>query len=179
MEITIDTDQPDRKSRKNIIVRNGIIFVFILIIILLITHMFRDKMMEYTNTIAWIEYAMLLVAIIITQIQLRENVYGGKMLYGQAMGSGMLFVVLVTLAFSIFTLLFYLFIGPEILGEMEQIAENTLREQGKSEKEVEMAMAFSSRIFTPVGMFVLVIVGYLFVGAIMSAIASIFTQRSR
>ncbi|MFI5171093.1 MAG: DUF4199 domain-containing protein [Chitinophagales bacterium] len=179
MEETIDIKPSDTKARTNIILRNGLLFVFILIIIMLITHMFRETMMEKSNQIAWIEYLMLLVAIIITQMQIRQKVYDGKMAYGQAFGSGMLFVALVAAVFSVFTLIFYLFIGPEVLNEMKVIAENTLREQGMDETEVKKRMDFTVKIFTPVGMFVVSLVGYLFVGTILSLIASIFTQRSR
>lgn len=182
MEQPIDNSEireTDRPSRKNLIIRNGAVFACVLIIIMLITHIFRDKISDQTQRIAWGEYLMLLAAIVVTQLDARTKIYDGKMVFGQAFSTGMLFVVFVTAVFSVFTLLFYLFVAPEVLGEMVVIAENTLREKGLTEDQIDMQMKFSERIFTPVGMFVMVIVGYLFVGTIMSLIGSLFTQRNR
>ncbi len=169
----------DYKLRSNIIVRNGLIFAFLLIIIMMVTHMFREKIGDSVSNIAWGEYGLFLVAIIITQLDARSRVYNGIINFGQAFGTSMLFVVLVTAIFSVFTLIFYLFIGPEVLGEMVVIAENSLRDKGIAEDQIQAQMEFSRRIFTPVGMFIMAIVGYLFVGTIFSLLASLFTQRNK
>lgn len=184
MESNLDENQifddgPDFAARKKIILRNGTIFVFVLIIVMLVTHIFRASISDQAQRIAWGEYLLLLVTIIVTQLDIRSKVYAGKISFGQAFTSGMLFVAFVAGVFSIFTLVFYLAIGPEVLKEMVVIAENSLREKGLTEDQIDAQMAFSSRIFTPVGMFVMTIIGYLFVGAIMSLIASLFTQRQR
>lgn len=184
MENNLDQQQvfengPDFGARKKIILRNGTVFVFVLIIIMLITHIFRATISDQAQNIAWGEYLLLLITIIVTQLDIRSKVYEGKMTFGQAFTSGMLFVAFVAAVFSVFTLVFYLAIGPEVLEEMVVIAENSLRERGMTEDQIDAQMAFSNRIFTPFGMFIMTIIGYLFVGAIMSLIASLFTQRQR
>ena len=171
--------EPDLGIRSKVILRNGTVFSFLLIIIMLVTHIFREDMSAHTQRIAWAEYGLLLIAIIVTQLDIRTRVYDGKIVFGQAFTSGMLFVAYVAAVFSVFTLLFYLFIGPGVLDEMVVIAENTLRERGLTEDQIDAQMQFLEKIFTPVGMFIMVIIGYLFVGAIMSLIASLFTQRNR
>lgn len=172
-------DAPDFSIRKKIILRNGTIFVFILIIVMLVTHMFRATISDQVQRIAWAEYLLLFVAIIITQLDIRSKLYNGKLQFGQAFTSGMLFVAFIAGVFSVFTLVFYLIIGPEVLNEMVVIAENSLREKGMTEEQIDQQMAFSARIFTPVGMFIMTLIGYLFVGVIMCLIASLFTQRQR
>lgn len=184
METGLDQNQlpeetPVSGGRSKIVIRNGAVFALLLIIIMLITHMFRDSLSQHTQSIAWGEYVLLLIAIIITQLDVRGKVYNGKMLFGQAFSTGMLFVALVTAIFSVFTLVFYLAIGPDVLNEMKVIAENSLREKGLDEDQIRTQMQFSERIFTPVGMFIMVIIGYLFIGVIMSLLASLFTQRNR
>lgn len=175
----IQQHEPDLGVRSKVILRNGTVFAMLLIIIMLVTHMFRADLSEHTQRIAWGEYGLLLVAIIVTQLDLRARVYDGRILFGQAFTSGMLFVAYVAAVFSVFTLVFYLFIGPGVLDEMVVIAENSLRERGLTEDQIDAQMQFSEKIFTPVGMFIMVIIGYLFVGTIMSLIASLFTQRNR
>lgn len=64
--------------------------------------------------------------------------------------------------FSVFTLMFYMFIAPEILSEMITIAENSLKSQGYSGEDLEDRMTFTRRIFTPFGMFLISVIGYLF-----------------
>lgn len=184
MEEIIDQQDPlkpeqmPEKSRSKIVFRNALIFTFILIIILLLTHMMREKMMEKNQSIAWGEYALLFGAIIVTQMQVRTDIFQNRLSFSQAFTSGMLFVILVALMFAVFVLIFYSFIGHEMLDEMKTLSENTLRDKGKSEEEIKTAMSFTGRIFTPVGMCIMTVIGYCFVGTIESLIASLFTQRS-
>lgn len=167
-----------RKSRKPIILRNAILFSLLLMGILLTTHFVGEGTSITTTQIALAEYVLLLLAVLITQLEVRSKIYNGLMAFNSAFGSGMIFVLLVTVIFSVFTLIFYMFIAPEILDQMVKIAENSLISQGHTGEDLEDRMTFTRRIFTPFGMFMISVIGYLFFGAIMTLISSIFTQRT-
>lgn len=164
-------------SRKNLITRNALVLSAILIGILLATHFFSDG--SSSTRIAIGEYVILLVAIIVTQMEVRDKIFGGLMPFDKAFGTGIMMVFIVTAVFSIFTLIFYLLIAPDLLAEMRVIAENSLRAQGQEESEIADRMVMTNRIFTPLGMFLMAIIGYLFMGSVMTLIGSIFTQRKQ
>ncbi len=178
MEGQVLDDQVVRKSRKPIIVRNAILFVILLISIMLGAHYAGDALPLTTTQIALIEYVLLLFAVLFTQLEVRSKIFDGIMPFNRAFSTGVIFVLIVMAIFSTFTLIFYMFIAPEILNEMITIAENSLKSQGYEGEDLEDRMTFTRRIFTPFGMFLVSVIGYLFFGLIMSLIASIFTQRT-
>ena len=178
MEVQAGSDQELRSSRKPIIVRNALLFVILLIVVLLATHFAGDSTSITTTQIALVEYVLLLIAVLITQLEVRGKIFNGIMPFNKAFSTGMIFVLIVTAVFSVFTLFFYMFIAPEILTEMITIAENSLISQGHAGDDLNDRMTFTRRIFTPFGMFLVSLIGYLFFGLIMSLISSIFTQRS-
>lgn len=176
MEPIVQLDvEPVLPSRKKIIVRNALVLSGILIFVLLAAHFFGYG--HLSTRIAIGEYILLLVSIIVTQLEVRDKLFNGALPFDKAFGTGMMMVFIITAIFSVFTLIFYLFIAPELLTEMREIAENSLRAQGQPESEISDRMVMTNRIFTPAGMFLMSIIGYLFMGALMSLIASIFTQR--
>ncbi len=176
MEPVVQIDaEPTLPSRKNLIVRNALVLSGILIFVLLAAHFFGYG--HLSTRIAIGEYVLLLVSLIVTQLEVRDKLFAGALPFDKAFGTGMMMVFIVTAIFSVFTLLFYLFIAPDLLLEMREIAENSLRSQGQPESEIADRMVMTNRIFTPVGMFFMAIIGYLFMGTVMTLIASIFTQR--
>lgn len=179
MDEQFDLDKPQGTPRFKIISRNAGVFAMLLIIMLLMTHIFRETMMEKNTLISWVEYGLLLIAIIITQLQVRENSYNGIMPFGSAFNTGLIFTLLVAAIYSVFTLIFFIAIGPELLQDMRTIAENSLREKGMSDEEVQAGMKFVNMSFTPVGMFIMVLFGFSFFGVILTLIASLFTGRTR
>lgn len=162
-------------SRKPIVTRNAIILVLILIGILLGAHFFA---FGYQNErIAFGEFVLVMVAVIVTQLEVRDKLYKGILPFDKAFGTGMMLVLMVTAIFSVFTCIFYFTLGQEVLIEMKKIAENSLREQGKTEADIVERMTFTNRIFTPLGMFLMSLIGNLFFGTVGTLIASLFTQR--
>ena len=178
MEVQAEEIQVVKNSRKPIIVRNALLFVMLLISIMLGAHFAGDSIPITTTQIALIEYVLLLFAVLFTQLEVRSKIFDGVMPFNRAFSTGVIFVLIVMAIFSVFTLIFYMFIAPEILSEMITIAENSLKSQGYSGDDLEDRMTFTRRIFTPFGMFLVSVIGYLFFGLIMSLIASIFTQRT-
>lgn len=165
--------------RSKIIWRNAIALSLLFVVVLIITDMFREQMMDKSNLMSTIYMIILFAVIILTQIQVRENSYGGIMSFSKAFGTGMLLTLAVAGMFAVFNFIFYSFISPDVLGEAKTLAENTMKEQGKSQEEIDMAMKFTGFAFTPVGILVTTIIFYPIFGLILSLLASLFTQRNR
>ncbi len=175
----IDNLTPERPSRKKYIWTYSIMSAMIFIILLLITHMFREQMMDKNFLMTGIYFIVLIVIVIAAQIQIRSKVYGGVMTYGQAFGSGILVCVFSALMYAVFAFIFYQFIAPGVLDEMLAYTEQQLREKGTSEELIEQSMRFTKLFMSPVGVLFSTIFGHVFIGTIAALLASLFTQRQR
>jgi hypothetical protein len=112
MEQQIDQITPERPSRKKYVWTYAIISAMTFIIVLLITHMFRDKLMEKNFLISALYFIILMIVIIAAQLQIRAKVYGGAIGFSQAFCSGLLVAVFSALIYGAFSFLFYQFIAP-------------------------------------------------------------------
>ncbi len=169
----------ERPSRKKYVWTFAITSAMIFIIVLLITHMFRDQLMDKNFIITGLYFVILLIVIIFAQLQIRTKVYNGAMGFGQAFSSGMLISVFSAIMYALFAFIFYQFVAPEVLDEMLAYAEQKMREDGATDEVVEMAMKWTKWFMSPAGILISTIFGHVLMGTIASLIASLFTQRQR
>lgn len=174
-----ELQETNNGSRHPIIRKNAIIVSLVFIVILVVTDMFREQMMELNILFSILYMVILLAGIIVTQNQVRDQVMGGRMTFSKALGTGMLMVLWVTGIFVTFSLLFYLFITPETLTEAKEMAYNQMREEEMSAEEIEMAMKFSGFMFTPAGVTIMSGLTYLFFGFLLSLIGGAVTSRQK
>jgi len=179
MDEQIDQLTPERPSRKKYIWTYSILSTLVFIILLLITHMFREQLMDKNFLMSAVYFIVLCVVLIAAQIQIRSKVYSGIMSYSQAFGAGMLVSVFSALMYAVFVFIFYQFIAPHVLDEMLAYTEQKLREDGNSDEVVSSAMRITGWFMTPLGVFLSTIFGHLIMGTIGSLITSLFTQRQR
>ncbi|MBK7109086.1 MAG: DUF4199 domain-containing protein [Chitinophagales bacterium] len=165
--------------RSKIIWRNAIAITLLFAVVLILTDMFKDQMMEKNNLMSVIYMVVLFGTIIFTQIQVREQSLGGIMSFSKAFGTGMLLALAVALMFGVFNFIFYTVISPDTLSEANRMAETSMREKGNSQEEIDMAMKFTGFMFTPVGILISTIIFYPLFGMLLSLVASLFTQRNR
>lgn len=161
-----------------IIRQNAISLAMVLIIILIITHIFREQLMEYNNWMSVAYFLLVLVTILITQIQVREKSKNGVISYSEAFGVGMKLSLWVAIIFAAFNLLFYLVIFPDASAEILSLAEQSMRDKGMAENEIEMGLKVTKVMVSPLGVFISTLVIYPIMGAISSLLTSAFVQRS-
>jgi Protein of unknown function (DUF4199) len=177
-----DKDQLDNTggvSRSKLVVRNGIAVGLVFIVLLIVTDMFREQMMELNTIFSILYMVILLIGIIVTQNQVRDQSLGGKMMFSKAFGTGMLLVFLVTAIFVVFSALFYLVIAPDTLTEAKDLVYNQMREQEMSKEEIEMAMKFTAFMYTPGGILLMSSISYIFFGTILSLVGAAITSRNK
>lgn len=164
--------------RSEIIWRNAIAITLVFAVVLIVTDMFKDKMMEKNNLMSIMYMVLLFGTVILTQIQVREQSLGGIMSFSKAFGTGMLLALAVAVMFALFNFIFYSFISPDTLDEARRMAETSMQEQGKTQEEIDMAMKITGFMFTPVGILLSTIIFYPLFGLLLSLLASLFTQRN-
>lgn len=164
--------------RSKIIWRNAIAITLVFAVVLIVTDMFKDKMMEKNNLMSIMYMVLLFGTVILTQIQVREQSLGGIMSFSKAFGTGMLLALAVAVMFALFNFIFYSFISPDTLDEARRMAETSMQEQGKTQEEIDMAMKITGFMFTPVGILLTTIIFYPLFGLLLSLLASLFTQRN-
>ncbi len=179
MDDQLDQLNAERPSRKKYVWTYAIISAMIFIIVLLITHMFRDQLMDKNFIITGLYFVILLMIIIFAQLQIRSKVYNGAMGFSQAFGSGMLISVFSAFMYATFAFIFYQFIAPEVLDEMLVYAEQKMREDGATDEVIAMTMKWTKWFMSPAGILISTIFGHVLMGTIASLIASLFTQRQR
>lgn len=179
MEEQNNNSQSPQTTAAKIIRQNAISLSAIFIIVLVVTYLFREQT-KGIESYFWIAYAvMMLFGILYTQMQVRERINGGLITFGEAFGAGFKMSLWVALIFAVFNFIFYQFIFPEAQDEMLQLTEQSMREEGMSEDEIEMGMKMTGFFVSPLGILISTMVIYPILGAIGSLIAAAFTQRSK
>jgi hypothetical protein len=73
--------------------------------------------------VSWVGYLILIAGVVIGTRAYRDEVRGGFINYGTALGFGTLSMFFAALIASVFTYLFYVFIAPDALAKMKILAE--------------------------------------------------------
>jgi hypothetical protein len=179
MEEQNNTSQNPKTLTTKIIRQNAISLSAIFIIVLIGTYLLREQTKDIAQYF-WIAYTILLLfGILYTQVHIREKVNDGLISFGDAFMAGFKMSLWVALIFAVFNFIFYQFIFPEAKDEMLQLTEQSMREKGMSEEEIEMGMKFTGFFVSPAGILISTMVMYPIMGAIASLIAAAFTQRAK
>ena len=172
-------DNPNGQTRNAIVWRNAVAVGLIFIVIIILSNMFRDQVMKMGTGLAIVNGLILLIGIIITQIHVRKEVYNELMSFSKGWGTGMYFVVGVTLITVVFGLLFNTVIAPDTLAEQKELSIQQMREQEMSKEQIEQSMRFIGFMFKPVGAAVIGLVSNLFFGMILSLVGAAVTSKSK
>ena len=178
----IDNHQMEEQTgtpRKNIVWRNAIAVSLIFIVIIIVNYMFREEFLKYATVIAIANGLILLAGIIVTQNQVRNLTYNGIMNFSKALGTGMMFVLFVTLITVVFGLLFNTVIAPDTLAEQKELTIQQMREREMSKEEIDQTLKFTGFIFKPMGAAIIGLLSNLFFGLLLSLIGSAVTSKSK
>ncbi len=131
----------------------------------------------FSKIATWIGYAVAVAGVVLAQLNFRKTL-GGTMLYGQALGVGILTIVFASILSSIYTFVLYQFIDPSLQDQLRLFTEEQIVKQGKvPEDQIEMAVNMATKFQKPVFLLIFGILGSAFLGLIISLITSIFTKK--
>lgn len=117
------------------------------------------------------------VLFIILGIRGLRTRWQGFISYGQALAQGVLISLFGAILLGFFTYVFFAFASPESIQEIKDIAEIQMENQGLDSEQIEMALEMQSKFMTPGIMGIMVVLTYVFLGTIVSLIASAFLKK--
>lgn len=122
---------------------------------------------------------VLVVGIILAQRDFKQR-NAGFMSYGQGLGSGTMLSVVVGLLSTAFTYVYANFVDPEMMTRVLDKARTDMEVKGSmSDAQIDQAMAMSSKFTSGPILLVIVIVGSIFTGLIISLITSAFIKNAK
>ncbi len=154
----------------------GMLIGILLIVIQLVFYFAGGLTSMYS---AYISYAVLLGGIILATKAWRDEVRGGFISYGQALGFGTLTIFFASILVGIYIFLFYKFIDPAAMNLLYEAAEQKMIDKNPNitDAELDMALSISQRLMKPGFMTFSTIFNYTFLGFVMSLITSIFMKK--
>jgi hypothetical protein len=109
----------------------------------------------------------------------RDYELGGYIGYGKAVGTGTLIAVYGGVITGVFTLVFFMYIAPDMVDRIIEAAQQSMSEQGMSDDQIELASKMSRKFMTPGWMLMFSILGNAIMGLIFSLIIAIFLRKEQ
>lgn len=126
--------------------------------------------------VSWMMLVFIAIAIFCYAMATKEfkTAKGGYMSFGEGFRISMIAALIAGVVRNVINYVYVKFIDPEVIDRMQQAMQDTWRQQGLSEQEIEQAQRFTSGFTNPefgliVGIIV-VLLGGLIWGSIVSAI---------
>ena len=133
---------------------------------------------EVSGWIGSLGYLILIGAMAIAMKEYKKSNYG-YMSYGQGLGIGTLVSLFFGILGGVFMYIYTSFIDPNYTSSMMDKQRIELEEKGMSDEQIDHAIAMGESFSSPVMMIVWSIVGYLFIGFILSLIVAAIMKHKR
>ncbi len=131
-------------------------------------------LMEVT-WLSYLSWVILLAGIILGTKHFRDELNGGFISYGKALGFGTLVALFASLLGGIFTFIFFSYLAPDALEQLRDAAEIGMieRDPNATDQQIE----FARMMVNPVIMMIGSIFSMTFVGFVFSLITSAFLKK--
>jgi len=132
----------------------------------------QSKLPQYTS---WV----IQIAFIVMGIKsYRDEDLGGYIGYGKSVGTGILISIFGGIIVALFSIVFFVYIAPEMKQMILDAAQQKMGEQGgMTGEQMEVAMEWTAKMMSPGFLFFFAILGSTIMGLIFSLIISIFMKR--
>lgn len=173
-------EQDINAKKKASIARNslnyGVMLGIVIIIISLLLYVFNLNDQTFAQ---YLSLAIIIAGIIIGILNYRKKINGGFISYGQSLGSGVLIGLFASIVFSIYSIIFFKFIDPDMVNTILKKAHDSMLERNPNmtDDELEMAMSWTRKFMNPFIMAITSTIWLTFMSFIASLIISIFTQK--
>ena len=173
-------EQEINAKKKVSIARNslnyGVATGIVMIIVSLLLYVFG---LSDQTFVQYLSLAIIIAGIIIGILNYRNKSNGGFISYGQSLGLGVLIGLFAAVLVSVYTIIFFKFIDPDMVNVILKKAEENIRErnQNMTDDQVEIAMSYTRKFMNPYIMAVTSTIWLTFMSFIASLIISIFTRK--
>ncbi len=135
--------------------------------------------LEQNSYLRFITTLVLIVGIVLAQREYKQ-LNGGFMSYGEGLTIGALVSIIVGLLGAAFVYVYTTFIDPETMTRAMDKARADMEAKGTmSDAQIDQAMSFSAKFTSGPILLVFVILGTLFMGFLVSLIASAFVKNPK
>ncbi len=133
--------------------------------------------LSFNKWLGYVSYLFIIAGIILGMKSYRDNVQGGFINYGKALGIGVLISLIAGIISALYFLIHINFVDTEFLAKSQQFTEEQMLSKGLTEEQVEMQIEMTSKFMRPGFMFIMSIVGNVFMGTIISLIIAAFVKK--
>lgn len=133
--------------------------------------------LTFETWVSYLTYPVLIAGAVYAQLSYRKSL-GGEMTYGQALGVGVMSIIVASVLSSIYSYVLYTVIDPSLLDQIRVMTEQRIIEQGVPDEQLDTAMNIAMKFQTPIAITVMGILGGALIGLIISLVTAIFTKKN-
>ena len=167
----MDTNKPSKSKHA---FSSGLIMGLVLMILSLVTYVFELYDQKWFNYVSWVALG---VGIYLAVKKYRDEVAGGYISYGSALGYGVLFSFIASLVASIVNYIYLGYIDDGFITYTLEQAEMQMYESGQSDEQIEMAISMTRKMTSPIMMGIWGVFGITLLGLVLSLIISAFVKK--
>ena len=165
-----------KRTQTKVAIHYGALYGLAAIAVSLLFYFFKtdiqSKLPQYS---AWV---VQIVFIAMGIKSFRDEDLGGYISYGKSVGTGILISIFGGIIAAIFSIVFFVYIAPEMKQMILDAAQQKMGEQGgMTDEQMEIAMEWTAKMMSPGWLFFLSILGSVVMGLIFSLIISVFMKR--
>lgn len=169
----------EKPSTARVALKWGVISALISIaysVVMILIDKYQDPSMNTPNFIFGIVVA---VGVLIFAMREFRTLNDGYLSYGQGLGVGTLTSAVAGVISGIFTFIYVRFIDPTVMDKSLDRVRDEWERQGMDESAMEQAEKLTSMMMTPGALFLITVLGSLFIGFILSLIIAAVMRRDR
>lgn len=155
----------------------GLVMGVALIALSLITHIMG--VVKPPFWVSLLNYAVFIGVIVYGTVKYRDEVLGGSISYGNALGFSVLICIFGSIISTFYFVLYLTVIDPDFVTKLIEITEEEMLNRGLPEEQIEAAMSMTKKFMSPLFMTISGFFGSIFMGTIFSLITSIFIKKDK
>jgi cation transport ATPase len=179
-----DQSETPRKSLTNRATTAGAYAAGVSILLGLIIYLAgMNKQMMADTTLKWLNnlllFAILFYFVYKAAQQYRDIDRGGYLSIGNGLGLGTLAGVIAGLISAVWTVVFMIFIAPEMSAQIKEITMEQMAQSGQSEEKIEEAMKYMDFFLSPTFFAIMVVLFYVFLGFLAGLVSGLMLKKER
>jgi len=153
----------------------GVIMGIVTIIYSLLMYFLDLSLEPWVN---WASFVFIIGVLIFATITYRDKVLGGTITYGQALGFGVLTILVSVIISAIYSYIFMTIIDPEFVNKLLAMQEEKMIEQGVPAEQIEKGMEMVKKFMQPAVISLISIPSNMFFGLIITLITSAILKKN-
>ena len=125
----------------------------------------------------YLSYAVLAIVIILGIKSYRDQDLGGNISYSKALGTGTLIALYSGLISAAFSVVFFMYIAPDMIDQIIAAAQENMVKQGLSEEQMQMGIDWTRKFMQPSWLFVFSVITNVFLGFVFSLLIAVFLKK--